>query len=37
MNEHGNFNAGLLWGTSISIPLWFAFIGWIKILGYILF
>jgi hypothetical protein len=36
MNEEGNFLVGLLWGTSLSVPLWLAFIGWIKIISYYL-
>jgi hypothetical protein len=31
MEEKGNFFAGLLWGTTLSVPLWIAFLGWIKI------
>ncbi|SIQ15426.1 hypothetical protein SAMN05880580_103122 [Priestia flexa] len=32
MSENGNFLLGLLWGTSLSIPLWLSFFGWIKLL-----
>lgn len=32
MEERGNFLTGLLWGTSLSVPLWIAFIGWIKLM-----
>ncbi|MBA9037659.1 hypothetical protein HNP21_000748 [Bacillus aryabhattai] len=31
MIERGNFLIGLAWGTSLSIPLWIAFFGWIKL------
>lgn len=30
--DEGNFLKGLLFGTSISIPLWISFFGWIKII-----
>ncbi|ETI68595.1 hypothetical protein BAVI_11824 [Neobacillus vireti LMG 21834] len=32
MKEQGNFFTGLLWGTTLSIPLWMAFFGWVKII-----
>lgn len=32
MEENGNFSIGLLWGTSLSVPLWIAFFGWIKLI-----
>jgi hypothetical protein len=32
MEEEGNFLVGLIWGTSLSIPLWIAFLGWIRII-----
>lgn len=32
MEEQGRFLTGFLWGTSLSIPLWIAFFGWIKIM-----
>jgi hypothetical protein len=32
MDEQGNFLMGLVWGTSLSVPLWIAFIGWLKLL-----
>ncbi|TWE01238.1 hypothetical protein FB550_106296 [Neobacillus bataviensis] len=32
MDEQGNLLVGLLWGTSLSVPLWIAFIGWMKLL-----
>lgn len=32
MEEQGNFLVGFIWGTSLSIPLWIAFLGWIKLL-----
>jgi hypothetical protein len=28
---------GLLWGTSLSVPLWIAFFGWIKMITKLLF
>ena len=31
MDEQGNLLVGLLWGTSLSVPLWLAFFGWIKL------
>ncbi len=31
MDKQGNLLLGLLWGTSLSVPLWFAFFGWIKL------
>lgn len=30
--NEGNFLKGLLFGTSLSIPLWISFIGWIKLI-----
>ncbi len=35
--DEGNFLKGLLFGTSLSIPLWVSFFGWVKILFNILF
>ncbi len=32
MDEQGNFAYGLVWGTSLSVPLWIAFFGWIKLI-----
>lgn len=32
MDEQGNFLVGFLWGTSLSVPLWIAFFGWIKLM-----
>jgi len=32
MEEQGNFFVGLVWGTSLSIPLWIAFLGWFKLM-----
>jgi hypothetical protein len=32
MKEEGNFTTGLFWGTTLSIPLWISFVGWIKII-----
>jgi hypothetical protein len=37
MDKHGNIAFGLLWGTSLSVPLWMAFFGWIKIITHLLF
>lgn len=37
MDEQGNFAYGLVWGTSLSVPLWIAFFGWVKLLLRILF
>lgn len=31
MDEQGNLLVGLLWGTSLSVPLWIALFGWIKL------
>jgi hypothetical protein len=36
MDEEGNILVGLLWGTALSVPLWLAFIGWIKIISHYL-
>jgi hypothetical protein len=33
MEEQENFFKGLIWGTSLSIPLWLALIGWIKLIN----
>ncbi|SIQ21670.1 hypothetical protein SAMN05878482_101664 [Peribacillus simplex] len=30
--NEGNFFKGLLFGTSLSIPLWISFFGWIKLI-----
>ncbi|SMQ75989.1 hypothetical protein SAMN05444673_2601 [Bacillus sp. OV166] len=30
--EEGNFLKGLLFGTSLSIPLWISFLGWLKMI-----
>jgi len=32
MEKQDHFLVGLLWGTSLSIPLWIAFLGWVKII-----
>ena len=32
MEAQGNFLVGLFWGTTLCIPLWIAFIGWLKLL-----
>ncbi|TCN24172.1 hypothetical protein EV146_108287 [Mesobacillus foraminis] len=32
MEEQGNFLVGFLWGTSLSVPLWIALLGWLKII-----
>jgi hypothetical protein len=37
MDEEGKILVGLIWGTSLSIPLWIAFFGWIKIILHFLF
>ena len=29
MNKDGNFVIGLLWGSTLSIPLWVSLIGWV--------
>ena len=29
--EEGNFAKGMVWGVSLSIPLWIALFGWAKI------
>ncbi|EKN64147.1 hypothetical protein BABA_23640 [Neobacillus bataviensis LMG 21833] len=36
MAKEGNLFVGLLWGTSLSIPLWVAFFGWIKLITHFL-
>lgn len=33
MEKEHNFYIGMLWGTSLSIPLWLAFFGWIKLIA----
>jgi hypothetical protein len=30
MEMENTFLKGLLWGTTLSIPLWLSIIGWIK-------
>jgi hypothetical protein len=30
MENENTVLTGLVWGTSLSIPLWLSFIGWIK-------
>ena len=32
MDKQDNFAYGLVWGTSLSVPLWIAFFGWIKLI-----
>jgi hypothetical protein len=32
MDEQGNLLVGVLWGTSLSVPLWLAFFGWVKLI-----
>ena len=32
MEEQENFFEGFIWGTALSIPLWLALFGWIKII-----
>ncbi len=29
--EEGNFAKGMVWGVSLSIPLWIAIFGWAKV------
>ena len=31
MEHEGNLFEGVLWGTLLSMPLWLAIIGWVKI------
>jgi hypothetical protein len=33
MEEQGNFLVGLMRGTSLSIPLWISFFGWVRLIG----
>ncbi|MDQ0482423.1 hypothetical protein QO000_001392 [Alkalihalobacillus hemicentroti] len=30
-HEEGNFTKGMVWGVSLSIPLWIAVFGWAKL------
>ncbi|MBM7652506.1 hypothetical protein JOC76_001964 [Neobacillus cucumis] len=32
MEKQGNFLVGFMWGTSFSIPLWIAVLGWVKLI-----
>lgn len=32
MNVPIAFLKGLMWGTLFSVPLWLAFLGWVKII-----
>jgi hypothetical protein len=32
MHDEGNFSKALSWGIGLSIPLWIAIIGWVKVL-----
>jgi hypothetical protein len=32
MDTQGDFLIGLIWGTSLSIPLWLSIFGWIKLM-----
>ena len=32
MQEENYFLKGMFWGTTISIPLWISFVGWMKIM-----
>ena len=36
MEKQENFGVGLLWGTTLSIPLWIAFFGWMKLMIHLL-
>ncbi|MEH7331227.1 hypothetical protein V7161_01065 [Neobacillus drentensis] len=36
MEERESFFTGLLWGTALSIPLWLALLGWVKIILHLL-
>jgi len=31
MLRSNNFLVGMFWGTTISIPLWISFLGWMKL------
>lgn len=36
MEENTNQLAvGMVWGTTLSIPLWIAFFGWLKLLSHL--
>jgi len=37
MDKQGNFLVGLFWGTSLSVPLWVAFFGWLKLVTHYIF
>jgi hypothetical protein len=32
MENEGNFAFGMLWGVSLSIPLWISIIGWVNLI-----
>ena len=32
MERQGNFAIGLFWGASLSVPLWIAFFGWLRMM-----
>ena len=32
MEEQGNLFVGFLWGALLSLPLWIAFFGWVKMI-----
>ena len=32
MEKESNFLIGLMWGTSLSVPLWLALFGWVKLI-----
>jgi hypothetical protein len=32
MEQEGNFGIGMVWGISLSIPLWIAFFGWVQLI-----
>ena len=37
MDKQGNLLIGLIWGKSLSVPLWIAFFGWIKVITHFIF
>lgn len=32
MEKDGNFAVGMVWGVSLSIPLWISIFGWVHII-----
>lgn len=32
--REGNFFKGIIWAAVLSIPLWIAFFGWVKLIMY---